>query len=116
MIITNAKIYGRSSRSLMDIALEGDAIVAVGPAGSQDTTGHEVMDADSRIVMPGLWDEHVHCGLWAQRRRWIDLSPATSAAEAAAIMGQAVRESSDTTGDAVLIGAGYRDGLWTDRK
>ena len=56
MIITNAKIYGGSSRSLMDIALEGDAIVAVGPAGSLDTTGHEVIDADSRIVMPGLWD------------------------------------------------------------
>lgn len=116
MIITNAKIYGASSRSLMDIALEGDAIVAVGPAGSLDTTGHEVIDADSRIVLPGLWDEHVHCGLWAQRRRWIDLSRATSAAEAAAIMGQAVRQSSDTTGDTVLIGAGYRDGLWTDRK
>ena len=116
MIITHAKIYGESDRALMDIALDGDRIVAIGPAGSLDTTGHEVVDADSRVVLPGLWDEHVHFGLWAQRRRWIDLSPATSAAEAAAIMGQAVRDRGDTLGGAVLIGAGYRDGLWTDQK
>ena len=116
MIITHAKIYGESERTLMDIALDGDRVVALGPAGSLDTTGHEVVDADSRVVMPGLWDEHVHFGLWAQRRRWVDLSMATSAAEAAAIMGQAVRERGDTLGGAVLIGAGYRDGLWSDQK
>lgn len=116
MIITHAKIYGGPDRALMDIVLEGDLIVAVGPAGSLDTAGHEVIDADSRVVMPGLWDEHVHFGLWAQRRRWVDLSSATSAAEAAAIMGQAVRDSATQRGDEVLIGAGYRDGLWTDQK
>jgi predicted amidohydrolase YtcJ len=116
MIITHAKIYGGPDRTLMDIALESDAIVAVGPTGSLDTTGHEVIDADSRVVMPGLWDEHVHCGLWAQRRRWVDLSPASSAAEAAAIIGEAVRERAHTAGGAVLIGAGYRHGLWTDQK
>lgn len=116
MIITDAKIFGGSERALMDIAVEGDAIVAIGPAGSLDTAGHEVIDADSRVVMPGLWDEHVHFGLWAQRRRWVDLSSASSAAEAAAIMGAAVRETAGNRGDAVLIGAGYRDGLWTDEK
>lgn len=116
MIITHAKIFGGSERALMDIAVEGDAIVAIGPAGSLDTAGHEVIDADSRVVMPGLWDEHVHFGLWAQRRRWVDLSPAASAAEAAAIMGAAVRETAENRGDAVLIGAGYRDGLWADEK
>lgn len=116
MIITDAKIFGGSERALVDIAVEGDAIVAIGPAGSLDTAGHEVIDADSRVVMPGLWDEHVHFGLWAQRRRWVDLSSASSAAEAAAIMGAAVRETAGNRGDAVLIGAGYRDGLWTDEK
>lgn len=117
MIITNARIYGSPGGSLVDIGLDNGTISAIGAPGSLDVSGHEVIDADSRTVMPGLWDEHVHFGLWAQRRRWVDLSSAGSAAQAAALIGQAVRDlGQDTIAGDVIIGAGYQDGLWPDHK
>lgn len=117
MIISRAVRAGNPSGPLVDIVIDGDVITEVVPTGTVDTAGHEVVDADSRVVIPGLWDEHVHFGLWAQHRRRIDLSGATSAAQAAALMAAAIADHrvSGASG-AVVVGAGYRDGLWPDIK
>lgn len=117
MIISRAAQAGKPRDALIDIVIDGDAITAVVPSGSVDTSGHEVIDADSRVVIPGLWDEHVHFGLWAQHRRRSDLSGATSAAQAAALMAAAVSQHRVSGGaGGVVVGAGYRDGLWSDTK
>ena len=70
----------------------------------------EVIELGGRVIHPGLWDEHVHLGLWADYRRGVSLESATSAAEAAQLMAAA-----KTSGD-VRVGVGYRDGLWPDEK
>jgi predicted amidohydrolase YtcJ len=117
MIISRAGRAGHPTGVLIDIVIDDGVITAVVPTGSVDTAGHEVVDADSRVVIPGLWDEHVHLGLWAQHRRRIDLSGATSAAHAAALMAAAIADSSASGAPgAVVVGAGYRDGLWADAK
>jgi predicted amidohydrolase YtcJ len=117
MIISRTRIAGQPGGALCDVVVDGGFITAVVPTGSLDTTGHEIYDADSRVVIPGLWDEHVHFGLWAQHRRRIDLTGAISAKQAAELMAAALlqREASGERGG-VLVGAGYRDGLWTDSK
>ncbi len=46
-----------------DVITNGDAIIAVGPAGTLDhrvPTGAAVIDATNRTVMPGLIDSHCH--------------------------------------------------------
>jgi cytosine/adenosine deaminase-related metal-dependent hydrolase len=49
-----------------DVAVADGAVLAVGapPAGS---TADEVVDARQRIVMPGLYNAHMHSGTVLQR-------------------------------------------------
>jgi predicted amidohydrolase YtcJ len=74
---------------------------------------HEVVDLDGRWVHPGLWDSHVHFDQWAMLSHRLDLSSAQSAAEVAAIVRREIEERRPDPG-AVLIGQGFRDGLWPD--
>jgi len=117
MIVTRARRLGDASGQSVDIVLRDGLIEAIVPAGSALTEGQEVIDVDDRVVMPGLWDEHVHFSLWAQHRRQVSLHHADSAAQAARIMADAVEaNASSEHPDPVVIGAGYRDGLWKDAK
>ncbi|WP_203567122.1 amidohydrolase [Aestuariimicrobium ganziense] len=69
------------------------------------------VDLEGGIVMPGLWDAHVHLGQWALRQNWVDLSPATSARHAASLLREAL---ADRPADQVLVGYGFRDSRWPD--
>ncbi|RHA37807.1 amidohydrolase [Cellulomonas rhizosphaerae] len=73
-------------------------------------TAAEEVDLDGRIVMPGLWDQHVHLTQWALARRRLDVSSATSAAHAVALVRARVAAGSPR----LLVGYGFRDGLWPD--
>ena len=117
MILTRAKRLGDPHGTSLDIVIQGNIIEAIVPAGLAPQDGHEVIDLDDRVVMPGMWDEHVHFTLWAQHRRRVSLTSATSAAEAAAVMANAVAANKKSAEpDRIVIGAGYRDGLWSDKK
>jgi hypothetical protein len=97
MILGNARLGERT----LDLRIEGGRIVEMGQIGVGD------VDLEGRWVGPGLWDEHVHFTQWALTSQRVDLSAATSAAEAAAIVGAA-------GGEGLVIGASFRDGLWPD--
>jgi len=124
LVITNARLVPLESPTppaLVDIVIEGSLISdvsstvqfpgrhAVDSAENRTVGADEVIDADGRWLIPGLWDEHVHFDHWASARNRIDLSGASSAAEAAAIMAAA-----SGAADGVLIGRSYRDALWPD--
>ncbi|MFK0158006.1 amidohydrolase [Streptomyces sp. NPDC090493] len=74
--------------------------------------GEQVLDLDGRVLLPGLWDAHVHLAEWASARRRLDLSGTASAREVA----DRVRAHGRTAPGAgtVLFGYGFRDGLWPD--
>ena len=117
MILTRATRWGSPPGELVDIVIEGDTIAQILPSGTAPVGDHELIDVEERVVIPGLWDEHVHFTLWAQHRRRVSLAAASSAAEAAAIMGQAVSANASLASpDPIVVGAGYRDGLWSDQK
>lgn len=91
----------------VDVLLRDGRVAAVGPGLVQD--GPQV-ELDGRWVMPGLWDAHVHLTQWALARRRLDVSGATSAAQAVALVAAAPAPPPGTA----LVGFGFRDGLWPD--
>lgn len=102
-----------------DVLVRDGRVAAVAPAGQLEGTGAagaeavERVDLDGRVVMPGLWDAHVHLTQWALVRRRLDLSGARSAAEAVALVRDRLAEGLPEPGTA-LVGYGFRDGLWPD--
>src|SRR6188768_2281718 len=74
----------------VDVLLRGGRVAAVAavPLGEALEGALEVR-LDGRWVMPGLWDAHVHLTQWALARRRLDVSAATSAAHAVALIAAA---------------------------
>ena len=117
MILTRARRWASPSGELVDIVIEGEMITQIVPSGTAEVGDHEVIDLEERVVTPGLWDEHVHFTLWAQHRRRVSLVGASSAQETAILMGTAVAaNAANPSPDPIVVGAGYRDGLWRDQK
>ena len=73
----------------------------------------EQIDLEGRWVGPGLWDSHVHFGQWTLLSRRLDVSEVRSAASAADRVREHLAQHPPAPGT-VLIGQGFRDGLWPD--
>jgi len=103
----------RVDGAVVDLTVDRGVITAIRP----HSPGPGVA-LDGRTVVPGLWDNHVHFDQWALARRRLDLSAVGSAAEVVALVAERLRTGSGTgsgTGsDGMLVGAGFRDGLWPD--
>jgi predicted amidohydrolase YtcJ len=100
ILLRNARVGG----ALVDIEIASGIITGLSPALASGG-----IDLEGRWVAPGLWDNHVHFTQWALTRQRLDLSGGASAAETAALAGAAVSQ-----GEGVLVGIGFRDGLWAD--
>ncbi|ALX65963.1 amidohydrolase [Microbacterium sp. XT11] len=94
----------------IDLLVRDGVIAELGPAGSVVPAG-EVVDADGRWVGPGLWDAHVHFTQHVIRRRRLDLTETHSADDVLAVVRRARAGGAPLT-DGVLMGYGFRDGLW----
>lgn len=107
--IRNARPLG--GHDPIDLIIDDGLITAILPAGIEAVADGD-LDLAGRFIMPGLWDEHVHLTQWAQHRRRIDLSAAQSAADAVALVQTGI--SSGEARDSLIVGVGFRDGLWPD--
>lgn len=107
--IRNARPLG--GHDPIDLLIDDGTIVGILPAGIEAAADDD-LDLEGRFIMPGLWDEHVHLTQWAQHRRRIDLAPAESAAEAVSLVRTVINRGEAR--DAVVVGVGFRDGLWPD--
>src|SRR5687767_12196008 len=60
LVIRNVAVFdGESSLGVLDVAVDGDQIAAIGPGLSVPSTAQEV-DGTGKTLIPGLIDAHVH--------------------------------------------------------
>jgi predicted amidohydrolase YtcJ len=98
-------LHGR----MADVRLAGGTVAEIGsgvPAGDA-----QVIDGRGGTLLPGLVDAHVHAAQWASSRRRVRLDDAGSAREAVDLVVSAAR----TQPGELVIGGGFRDGLWPDK-
>ncbi|QNE43131.1 amidohydrolase family protein [Frigoribacterium sp. NBH87] len=115
VLLTNARLVGTDGSAPVDALLDGGVVVELAPRGElASPVGAEVVDLEGRWLGPGLWDSHAHLDQWALVRRRLDVGGATSAAEAAALVGARLREAPPAPGEP-LVGYGFRDALWPDQ-
>ncbi|MFZ8755848.1 amidohydrolase [Microbacterium sp. HMH0099] len=95
----------------VDVVIRDGFIAAIAPAGTQAAEG-ELVDLDGRFVGPGLWDAHVHFTQWVITSRRVDVSGTNSPEEAVDAVRRAIAAGAPRT-DGVVVGYGYRDGLWS---
>ncbi|MEP6648510.1 MAG: amidohydrolase family protein [Lapillicoccus sp.] len=72
----------------------------------------EVVDADGRWAIPGLWDHHVHLTTWSRTRAMVDLAGTTGPDDVT----RRVRDHlAGLSGEnpRLLSGFGYRSGAWS---
>ncbi|RIJ54048.1 amidohydrolase, partial [Clavibacter phaseoli] len=84
LLLAGGRLPG--SDAPVDVLVRDGVIASVGPAGSADAAGVETRALDGRFVIPGLWDNHVHFTQWTKVSRRLDLSRASSAAEAVGLV------------------------------
>lgn len=116
VLLRDARVLGgpdgwARSGEPVDVAIEDGLVSAIGaglPAG-----GAEVVDLAGRMLLPGLWDNHVHAEQWALARRRLDVSGARSAAATVALVDARLRAEPPEPGE-TLVGYGFRDALWPD--
>ena len=94
----------------VDVVMRDGLIARIAPARTTDAEGERV-DADGRFIGPGLWDAHVHFTQHVIRRRRVDLTETRSAADVLDVVRRA-RAANAPLSDGMLMGYGFRDGLW----
>ena len=66
-VIRNAKVFDAEKAELTgpsDVYVMRGRITAVLPAGSPTRGADHEIDAGGRVLLPGLFDMHVHAGRW----------------------------------------------------
>lgn len=66
-LIRNARVFDSEKAVLgapNDVVIEAGRIIEVSPAGASQREASRVIDAANRVLLPGLFDMHVHAGFW----------------------------------------------------
>ena len=68
LLVQHARLFDSESATVkggMSVLIANGRISAVGPDGSlKSPAAPEVLDAKGKMLLPGLWDMHVHLGDW----------------------------------------------------
>ncbi|SEE87256.1 amidohydrolase [Ruania alba] len=99
------------SDDLLDVLITDGRVARIAPTGTVDPSSSspvEPIDADGAVLLPGLWDHHVHFRQWALRRERLDLSQATDARAVLDLVRAQPRL------DEPLVGYGFRDATWPE--
>ncbi len=66
-LIRNARVFDSERATLLDasdVLIDAGRIIEVSPAGTSKRKATRVIDAANRVLLPGLFDMHVHVGFW----------------------------------------------------
>lgn len=106
-LITGARI--QPGGDPVDIRIRHRRIKEIGPRLNR--SGAEVHDAGGSLVIPGLWDAHVHFGQWSAMSRRIDLADTASPQEVTARVARSLVDNPPEPGT-VVQGFGWRIAGW----
>lgn len=96
---------------VVDVRLGGGRVLDVAPELTPGR-GEPVHAYGGRWLIPGLWDQHVHFGQWADTRGRIDLSGTTGPQEVLDRV-QAHLAQVAPAADDLVVGFGYRSSGWS---
>ena len=96
-------------RAPVDLRLRDGAVQEVGP-GLSPRADEEVLEADGRWAVPGLWDAHVHLQTWARAAVRLDVSATASAEQVVAVVAAHLAGLPDD--GAPVVGYGQRTATW----
>lgn len=106
--------FGLSDR-VGDVLVADGAVAGCGESGTVELpTGGLAIPGRGGTLLPGLRDRHVHAEQWAIALRRVDLTTTTSATHAMDIVAAFLDSSTELAPDDLVIGYGFRDGLWPD--
>jgi len=66
-LISNVRVFDSERavvRGPQDVLLENGRIVTISAAGEAQRAADHIVDATGRVLLPGLFDMHVHIGFW----------------------------------------------------
>ncbi|OXN00013.1 amidohydrolase [Bifidobacterium vansinderenii] len=110
----------------VDVTVANGVVADVSPVADREIRSSysdlpvpdEVVNADGRWIIPGLWDGHTHFTQWSATFGRLDLLSATSASEAMVMLRDyldARRKSPEgLDSDAFVVGMRFRHSLWSD--
>jgi predicted amidohydrolase YtcJ len=101
----------RADTEPVDLRIRDGVVTDVAP--QLDATGaDQVIDADGRWAIPGLWDQHVHLTTWSRTRTMVDLAGTSGPEE---VTRRVEQHLAGLAGDAprLLNGFGYRSATWS---
>ena len=67
LLIRNARVFDSENATLgvaSDVLVADGRIVSISAGGSEAVDADQVIDAGGRVLLPGLFDSHVHVGRW----------------------------------------------------
>ncbi|MFF1612609.1 amidohydrolase [Amycolatopsis sp. NPDC058278] len=98
---------------LADVRVNDGRVTSITEPGSEGFAAR-LVDGHGGTLLPGLVDAHVHVVQWATFRRRIPLDAARSAGEAIELL-LAHLLATPAPQSELVVGAGFRDGLWPDK-
>lgn len=98
---------GSAAAEISDVRVRDGRIAEIGSHLSAD--GLEELNADGRWLIPGLWDRHVHFGVWANARTRLDLAGTTAPEQVL----DRVRQRLTVQPAGPIFGFGYRRASWS---
>lgn len=115
MLIRQARLVsvtGRAPDAPVDVRVRDGVVTDVGRALAP-WAGEQVLAADGRWLIPGLWDAHVHMQQWARTRMQLDLAGTTGPEQVTSrVAARVVELDADGQRDLLITGFGYRSGTW----
>ena len=112
-LLQNVRVWGRGD-ALRDVLVRDGRVVSMTRTGVVEQAGAEPVDLQGRWVSPGLWDHHVHVKQAALVRQRVDVSGAGSPSAVRAMLLRRLEERPVPEGT-LVVGFGFRDGLWTEQ-
>lgn len=67
LLIRDARVFDSENATLgaaSDVVVEDGRIASISAAGAEAVDADQVIDAAGRVLLPGLFDSHVHVGRW----------------------------------------------------